>query len=339
MIHLLQPLQVGPIELKNRLVMPPIVTDLANPEGYVTEAMLDFYRGKTDGGYFGLVILENCFIAKEGKFDRRQLSIVDDGAIDGLQNLARAIQANGSRCMMQINHAGFKADEVSIGSTPVGPSSFEDILADRRARGLSSGEIREIVQTFAKAAKRIQLAGFDGVEIHSAHGFLLNQFYSPLTNQRSDEYGGNVLNRIRIHLQVIDAIRNEVGNDFAISLRLGASDYMAGGTTIEDSLIAAREIERAGVDLLSISGGLCGFTVPGDRSQGYFSPLSEAIKQIVSIPVLLTGGVTEAQAAEDLLSMGKADLIGVGRAMLRDSGWGKKAIESLRRSNWRQEME
>lgn len=331
MANLLQPLQVGPLTLNNRLAMPPVVIDRADAEGYVTPELLDFYREKTGGGYFGLVIVENSYIAKAGKFDRRQLSISDDGSIEGLRQLTETVHANGSKCLMQINHAGMKADETSIGTIPIGPISFEDLAINRRVRGLSVDEIGGMVQTFAEAAKRLKTAGFDGVEIHSAHGFLLNQFYSPLTNQRRDEYGGTVQNRLRIHLQVIEAVRSAVGQDFAISLRLGASDYMPGGTTIDDSLIAARELEKAGVDLLSISGGLCGFTIPGDRSQGYFSPLSSAVKKVVSKPVLLTGGVTQAQAAEELLAEGKADLIGVGRAMLRDSEWAKKAVESLQR--------
>lgn len=330
MIHLLQPLQGGARILQNRLVMPPIVIDRADPEGYVTPEMLDFYREKTKGGYFGLVILENSYIAKAGKFDRRQLSIADDGVVEGLRQLVKTVHENGSKCLMQINHAGMKADEDRIGTIPVGPISFEDLATGQRVRGLSVEEIGSIVQMFAHAAKRLEAAGFDGVEIHSAHGFLLDQFYSPLTNQRRDEYGGALRNRIRIHLQVIEAVRSMVGQDFVISLRLGASDYMPGGTTIDDSVEAARELEKAGVDLISVSGGLCGFTNPEDRSQGYFSPLSEAIKKVVSVPVLLTGGVTQAQAAEELLADGKADLIGVGRAMFRDSQWAKKAIEGLR---------
>jgi len=176
---------------------------------------------------------------------------------------------------------------------------------------------------------RSKRAGFDGVEIHAAHGYLLNQFFSPLTNKRSDEYGGNVKNRIRMHLEVIQAVRAAVGKDFPILLRLGVSDFTTGGTTIEDSQIAAREFEKAGVNILDISGGFSGYKVPGLTGQGYFAPLAEAIKKVVSIPVILTGGVTEALAAEKILSEGKADLIGVGRAILRDSKWAQQAVEIL----------
>jgi len=186
------------------------------------------------------------------------------------------------------------------------------------------------VKDFKSAAIRVQKTGFDGVEIHSAHGYLLNQFFSPLTNRRKDEYGGDVYNRIRIHLEIIEEVREGVGEDFPILLRLGASDYIEGGVTIEDSLIAAREFEKVGVDIIDVSGGLSGYQVEGLTGQGYFSPLSEEIKKIVSIPVILTGGITDAKAAEELLLQSKADLIGVGRAILKNSKWAKNAIENYR---------
>ena len=195
---------------------------------------------------------------------------------------------------------------------------------------LTKKEIKDIIKNFNDAARRVKEAGFDGVEIHSAHGYLLNQFFSPLTNKRTDEYGGDLLGRIKIHLEIIKAVRDAVGDDFPILLRLGASDYMEGGITIEDSKIAALEFEKAGVDILDISGGFCGYSVPSLTGQGYFSPLTEAIKEVVSIPVILTGGITEVNAAEKLLSTGKADLIGVGRAIYKDSSWAEKAIKSLK---------
>jgi 2,4-dienoyl-CoA reductase-like NADH-dependent reductase (Old Yellow Enzyme family) len=151
-----------------------------------------------------------------------------------------------------------------------------------------------------------------------------------LTNKRTDEYCGDIYNRIRIHLQVIDAVRSAVGKDFPILVRLGASDFTEGGTTIEDSKVAAREFEKAGVDILDISGGFVGYAPPGLLGQGYFAPLSGAIKSVVSIPVILTGGITEIEAAERLLAEKKADLIGVGRAILENSKWAQRAIEKLR---------
>jgi NADPH2 dehydrogenase len=197
-------------------------------------------------------------------------------------------------------------------------------------REITQAEIGDIVNAFKEASRRVKEAGFDAVEIHSAHGYLLNQFLSPLTNKRTDDYGGSISNRIRIHLQVIQAVRAAVGPDFPIQVRLGASDYTEGGTTIEDSKKAARAFEKAGVDIIHISGGFVGYTPPGLTGQGYFATLSEAIKSVVSIPVILTGGITEVDAAESFLKERKADLIGVGRAILQDSTWAERAIKNLR---------
>ena len=166
------------------------------------------------------------------------------------------------------------------------------------------------------------------MEIHSAHGYLLDQFLSPLTNKRTDEYGGDINGRIKIHLEIIRAIREAVG-DFSILLRMGATDYLEGGLTIEDSKKAAFAFEQAGVDILDISGGMCRYTIPGANEPGYFSPYSMAIKEVVSIPVILTGGITKADEAEAILRDKKADLVGVGRAIYKDSDWAKNAMQSL----------
>jgi 2,4-dienoyl-CoA reductase-like NADH-dependent reductase (Old Yellow Enzyme family) len=194
---------------------------------------------------------------------------------------------------------------------------------------LTKLEIGGIVSDFANAARRVKEAGFDGVEIHSAHGFLLHQFFSPLTNRRTDDYGGSVENRVRIHLEIIAAVKEATGDNFPILVRLGASDYQEGGVTIRESEAAALIFEKSGVSILDISGGFNYFTVPGDNSPGYFSPLTRAIKQKIGIPVILTGGITCAQDAERLLGEDAADLIGVGRAVLNDSGWAEKEIASL----------
>jgi NADPH2 dehydrogenase len=331
MSKLLEPLQVGTLKLHNRLVMPPMATAKSEADGKVNQAVVDYYKEKSEGGYISLIIIEHSFIISEGKASKNQLSVADDSGVEGLKQLAEVIHKNGSKTAMQINHAGLAASEEIIGTTPVAPS----VVANPRtgmenpAHELSHEEINTIVAGFRDAARRVKEASFDAVEIHSAHGYLLNQFFSPLTNKRKDEYGGDVYHRIRIHLEVIKAVREAVGNDFPILLRLGASDFTAGGTTIGDSQIAAREFEKTGVNILDISGGFSGYSVQGLTGQGYFSPLSKAIKKAVSIPVILTGGITEAQAAEQLLAEGKADLIGVGRAIFQDSNWAKQAIESF----------
>ncbi len=328
MSYLLKPVTAGPLTLKNRLVLAPMATEKAD-DGGVSQSILDYYAEKSAGGYISLIIIEHSFIRPDGKASANQLSAADDSMIEGMQKLAKVIQQNGCKAMMQINHAGSGASEEIIGTTPVAPSAVQNPRRGSAPRELSHDEIAEIAAAFQNAARRTKEAGFDGVEIHSTHGYLLNQFLSPLTNKRTDQYGGSIHNRIRVHLEVIAAVRAAVGADFPILLRLGASDYMEGGTTIEDSKIAARELEKAGVNMLDISGGFCGYIVPGLTGQGYFAPLTEEIKKVVSIPVILTGGITEAAAAEKLLAEGKADLIGVGRAIYKDSNWARQAIESL----------
>lgn len=329
MSYLLKSLQAGTLRLDNRLVMPPMATAKAESDGKVSQDILDYYKEKSEGGHISLIIIEHSFITPEGKASKNQLSVSDDNMIEGLRKLADVIHQNGSKAIMQLNHAGSAAEKEVIGTMPVGPSAVINPRKGNMPRELTDKEIDDIIQAFYDAARRTKEAGFDGVEIHSAHGYLLNQFFSPLTNKRKDEYGGSIHNRIRIHLKVIEAVRSAVGNDFPILLRLGASDYMEGGSTIEDSQIAAKEFEKAGIDILDISGGFCGYVVPGCSEQGYFAQLSESTKKVISIPVILTGGITEAKAAEQLLADGKADLIGVGRAIFKDSTWAQRAVESL----------
>lgn len=328
MSQLLTPLTGGKLKLRNRLVMPPMATAKADADGRVTDNVLTYYDEKSVGGYPALVIIEHSYVNIQGRANEHQISIADDWTIDGLQRLTKVLHKNGVMCAAQINHAGSAAvpgDEITI----VGPSALPHPSRQTVPAELTKIQIKEIVKDFRNAAVRAKQAGFDAVEIHSAHGYLLNQFYSPLTNRREDEYGGNVQNRIRIHLEIIHAIQEAVGMDFPILLRLGGCDYTNGGSRIEDSVTAAREFEKNGVDILDISGGFCGYINPGSNNPGYFSDMSGAVKQAVTIPVILTGGITTAQQAEELLESGIADLIGVGRAILKDSNWAANAVSTL----------
>ncbi|HEY5484072.1 MAG TPA: NADH:flavin oxidoreductase, partial [Propionibacteriaceae bacterium] len=292
--------------------------------------LLAYYDEKSRGGAIGLVITEHCYVTKQGMNRTGQPSIADDGTIEGWRELTSIFHRNGSKAVMQINHSGGACNSAATGLEVVAPSNVPSPTGPGEIpRALTRNEIDIIVGEFAAAARRVKDAGFDGVEIHAAHGYLLNQFFSPVTNKRTDEYGGDVFGRIRMHLQVIAAVREAVGEGFPVLLRLGARDYVDGGTRIEDSVIAAVEFERAGVDILDITGGLTGYIRSGHDEPGYFAELTEAIKAVVSIPVILTGGVTEPRQAEELLAEGKADLIGVGRAILKDSGWAQRAIRSL----------
>lgn len=330
MFNLLEPLKTEKLTLNNRLVFPPMATEKSNEGGKLGQGILDYYDEKSKGGYISLIIIEHSFINEQGKASKGQLCVADDRNNEGLKELANVIHKNGSKAVMQINHAGSATTSQVTGQEVVGPSAVMHPRGKEMPRELTKEDIKGIVKNFKYAAKRVKDAGFDAVEIHSAHGYLLNQFYSPITNKRTDEYGGDILNRIRIHLEVIKAVREAVGEDFPVLLRLGACDYMEGGNTIEDAKIVAKEFEKAGIDILDVSGGVRGYIIPGVTGQGYFGDVTKGIKKVVKIPVILTGGVTEAKAAEQLLEKGKADLIGVGRAIYKDSTWAKNAIESLK---------
>lgn len=323
-------LKIKDMELKNRLVMPPMATEQSE-DGVVTQRLLDYYDEKTKGGYIGLVITEHAFIRQDGKAGKGQLSISRDSDVEGLKKLVDVIHNNGSKVIAQMNHAGsatnpelsgYKGKSASAVVNPRFPGEEYGIPEE-----ISTEDIAGIVQAFADAARRAKAAGFDGVEIHSAHGYLLNQFYSPLTNKRTDAYGGDVEGRVRIHLDIIKAVREAVGDDMIVALRLGASDYMEGGNTVEDGVKAVVLFESAGLDLVDISGGFNGFRREDTKAAGYFGDAAQAVKAAVSIPVILTGGVRDAQSADQLLVEGKADLIGVGRAIYKDSEWAKKNME------------
>ncbi|MBO0410480.1 NADH:flavin oxidoreductase [Enterococcus hulanensis] len=330
---LTSPINIGQLELSNRLTMPPMATAKSNENGEVTQELCDYYAEKSAGSYIGLIISEHSYINPEGKASKGQLSIAKDSDIEGLEKLTAAIHQNHTITFAQINHAGGLAKEEITDHQPLSASSIEMPKGARSKvvpTEMTQEDIQKVITDFAAAALRAKKAGFDGVEIHAAHGYLLTQFYSPLTNKRTDQYNGNSIEgRIRLHLEIIQAIREAVGKDYPIAIRLGASDHRSEGTTIADSVIAAQEFEKAGVCLLDISGGFSFYTHPDLKEQGYFSDLTEAIKQNVTIPVLLTGGIVEAEVAEKLLREKKADMIGVGRAILKDSDWAKQAIRTL----------
>lgn len=327
---LMQPIKVKNIEIRNRIIMPPMATSKSD-DGQVNQKLVDYYDEKSKGGYIGLIITEHAYISKDGMANNGQVSISNDSNIEGLKRITEVIHKNDSKVIAQINHAGSSANPEVTGHEIISASAVINNGYTAKTgiipHEMNKDDIKRVVNCFAEAAKRTKEASFDGVEIHSAHAYLLNQFFSPITNKRIDEYGGSLENRIRIHLEVIKEVRKAVGEDYLVALRLGACDYMEGGSSLADAIAAAKEFEKAGVDLLDISGGLCGIIRPGHKEAGYFGELSEAIKKAVSIPIILTGGITEGVHAERLLEEEKADLIGVGRAILKDSQWAKKVID------------
>lgn len=321
-------IKIKNLNIEGRIIMPPIATYQAEEEGFVNDKMLDYYGARSENPNVSLIITEHSYITLQGKAKAKQMGIDSDDKIMGLRKLTDRIHKSGTKVFCQLNHAGSAADSNASGMKTVGPSRIILPVKPMIGNGnipleMKIEEVHNVVQQFAEASVRANKAGFDGVEIHCAHGYILNQFYSPLTNKRNDKYGGKLENRIRITLETIEAVRNAVGNDYPISVRLGGSDYCEGGNTIEDAIKAAKLIEAAGANMISISGGMCRYTLDDNKEPGYFSDLSYAVKNVVSIPVLLTGGVTEKQQAEKLCETGVADLIGVGRSLLKNPNWEK----------------
>ncbi|MGI6574737.1 MAG: NADH:flavin oxidoreductase [bacterium] len=323
MSRLFSPLQVKGLQLKNRLVMPPLASDLATEDGQVTEKHFQYYLPRAQAGV-GLIIIEHTYIEPRGQAKPKQLSISADGFISGLKELAAKIKEAGAEVAIQLAHAGSNS---TLGQ-PVGPSAAPHPVSGIMPAELTKNQLAELVDAYRAAARRAVEAGFSAVEIHGAHAYLLNQFLSPLTNKRQDEYGGSLTNRLRFPLTVVAAVRAEVGPDYPIFYRLGADDGMPGGFVLEEAREAAPRLVEAGVDVLDISGGMQG-SRPAGAPPANFAPLAAAIKEVVSVPVICTGRITEPQLAEKLLREGTADLIGVGRAMLKDAQWAVKAKEQL----------
>jgi NADPH2 dehydrogenase len=328
---LLDPLTVGGLSLKNRIVMPPMANDLATTKGEVTQPLIAHYTRRAAG--VGLVVVEHSYIAKDGKRSSRQLGIYDDALIKGLADLAQSIHAKGTPVCIQITHAGRRGNRSICGSQPVAPSAMSASDSDEVPRELEKQEIQSLVRLFGEAARRAHKAGFEGVEVHGAHGYLLNQFTSPLSNRRTDEYGGSFENRIRFPLEVVEEARKALGSNSSLLYRLGAYDGQEGGVTISECQALARQLVEAGVNIIDVSGGLVGSERPGGfSSQGYFLPLAEKIKQAVEVPVIGVGGIKDPEFADEAIRRNRVDLVAVGRALLTDPAWALKAAKLLRRA-------
>jgi len=321
---LLDPLEVKGIKLKNRIVMPPMHTGLATSKGNVTSRLIEHYTKRSEG--LGLLIIEHSYVRLDGKLSKKQLGIYEDKMIPRLKKLCVSVHATGTPVVIQLNHAGRTTTKETTGTQPVAP------CANGNARELKVEEIEALTEAYGEAADRAMRAGFDGVEVHGAHGFLLNQFFSPLVNRRGDKYGGSLENRIRFPLEVVESIKERVGGRLLL-YRLGSDDLDPKGTHIEDSQKFAKKLEQAGVNIIDVSGGLCGSRPEQlQGKQGYFIPQAQQIKKAVDIPVIGVGGITEPHYADKLIREEKVDLVAVGRELLKNPEWAIKAIKTLEKS-------
>jgi len=327
---------IGQMLVPNRLVMAPMDTNFADYEGKVSEKMLAYYETRAKGGV-GLVIVENSQIeGPRGKNTIRQLCVSDDRFIPGLKRLVYAIHKYDIPAVLQLHHAGRQTTrEITGGLQPVAPSPVPCGHMKERPRELALDEIEEIEDRFAKAAVRAREAGFDGVEIHGAHGFLIGQFMSPYTNKRKDAYGGDFEGRMRFPLQIIEKVRAAVGPDFPVLFRFSVDEFIKGGINLEEGKKIAVRVEAAGVDALDVSAGiyesLMTILEPMSYKEGWRVYLAKAVKEVVSIPIVAVGNIRYPETVENILLTGEADFVAMGRALIADPQWPKKAYEGKTR--------
>lgn len=321
------------LTLKNRLVMPPMATRAATKDGEVTDAHFTHYEARIRGGYIGLAVTEHAYVSEQGRASEGMLSLASDLVLPGLTRLVELFHRYDTPVLAQLNHAGCATtteitgkEVIGAGSLDLPPVAIAKTPFHSTPRMIRADELPALVDSYVQAAGRAKTAGYDGVVIHSAHAYLLNQFYSPLTNNRTDEYGGSLENRLRLHAAIVKAVREETGEDFLIAVRLGACDHVDGGNGVAEAVEAAKILETAGIDLMDISGGMCRYTLDGHEEPGYFGAEAKAIREAVQVPVLLTGGIQTLADAQDLLDKGYADLIGVGRALLQNPDWAEEAF-------------
>ena len=315
------------LELNNRIVMAPMATNMATPEGCITDRHIKHYTSRAKGGV-GLIILEHTYVAVEGQLARNQTGLYDDSLIPDLKRLVDVIHEAGAKVIIQLTHAGARTTSETTGSQPLGPSTVRLPDGTETPKALTAPEIKSVVTAFIESSRRAIEAGCDGVELHGAHGFLLNQFISPYTNQRNDEYGGNLVNRVRFAAEIIEGV-NDILQGKPLFYRLGADDMIEGGMTPEEGRKVAPLLEQAGVSVLDISGGLGVGDSFGFTEQGFFVPLAEGIKSVVTVPVIGVGNITEPEFADKIVRDKRVDLVAIGRKLLADPNFPREAAKEL----------
>lgn len=323
---LFQPIMINGMQVKNRIFMPAMHMNMAS-NYTVTDRLVDFYGERARGGA-GMITVGYATI-DELSGNPANIGAHKDAHIPGLTRLATAIRENGARSSVQLNHAGrYNHSMLMGGKKPVAPSAIASRLTRETPRELATEEIQEIIDRFAEAARRVKEAGFDAVEILSGTGYLISEFLSPLTNQRSDAYGGSFENRVRFGLEVVGAVRLAVGADFPLLVRMNGNEFMKGGSTRQDLQAYAVLLAAAGVDALCINVGWHEAQVPQivtEVPRGVFAYLARGIRELVTIPVIASHRINDPDLARELLNDGYCDMVAVGRALIADPYFPEKA--------------
>ncbi len=349
MSALFEPGMIGAMRVKNRFVRSATAELLASDDGRVTDRYLKVYARLARGGV-GLIITGNFYVNALGR-DLPRIIVPDrDENIGDLEKVVEAVQGNGAKIVAQLNHCGRQANPQVIGTTPVCPSPVRDKFSRVKPREMTTGEIEGTIDAFGEAARRVKQAGFDGVQIHAAHGYLINQFLSGYTNRRKDRWGGSIENRTRFLMEVYARIRSEVGPGYPVLTKLNAEDFVPRGVTLEEATSVCRKLEENGIDAIEVSGGIkekgLAITkgdIPRDLilkdlslvervllrfmekpmqesarfEEAYFLPYAAAIKRSVSIPILAVGGMRRRAVMENALKSGGADFISLCRPFIR----------------------
>lgn len=316
-----EPIKIKNMEIPNRIVFPPINANYADREGFVTDRAISFHRRVAEGGV-GLCEVGTASVRKDGKVTTNCLMLDDDKYIDGLKQLFELIKTGGSVSSLQLIHSGRQTCKAIIGEQPVAPSPIPCPVMKETPRELSIQEIRDLVDCFAESAYRAKTAGADMVELHGAHGYLINEFLSPYSNKRTDEYGGNVKNRTMFFIEILKKIREKVGEDYPICCRISAVEYVNGGLTIGDSQNIAKLLVGSGADIISVSAGVYesmdNICPTKEMGRNVYAKISGAIKASVDVPIIVSGNILDLNDAEKILQDGDADMAAMGRALIAD---------------------
>lgn len=335
--NIFNPLTVKNMTIKNRIVMTPMGTNYGEQNGEMSFLHMDYYEQRAKGGV-GLIIVENASVdSPQGSNGTTQLRIDHDNYIPRLFKLCETVHSHGACIAVQINHAGASALSSRINMQPVSASNLPSKKGGEIPRSLQKEEITAIVKKYGEAAKRAQVAGFDAVEIHAGHSYLISQFLSPTTNNRTDEFGGSKENRARFAKMVMDEVRSQVGPMFPIMIRISADELVEGGNTLEDTL-ELLEYFAEEADIIDVSAGLTGsiqYQIDANYlKDGWRSFMAKAVKEKFNKPVITTGNIRNPKIAEKILEDGDADLIGMGRGLIAEPEWVNK-VESGREDELR----
>ena len=324
MSKLFEPGEINGMKLANRFVRSATWEGMATDDGACTPKLIDLMVNLAQGGV-GLIISSHTYVSPEGQAGPWQIGVYDDKLIPGLKAMAAAVHENGGKIIMQLAHAGYFANAKLTGQTPLAPSNVEGFAKGARQE-MSTDDIQGVVKAYGAAAQRAQTAGFDGVQIHSAHGYLLSQFLSPAFNQRKDEYGGGIQNRARALVEVLREVRQAVGKDYPVLVKMNCQDFIENGLQPEDSLQAGKMLVENGIDAIELSGGVLispkmspsRMGIKSEEKEAYFQNEARAFKGEIRVPLILVGGNRSFQVAERLVNESVADYISLCRPLIRE---------------------